>query len=193
MNVIRGGIITTGFDEKRPLNLPPEKRWHVHGAYDVAGGDGLARSPVDGVAQGFVIFRAPGGAWAAQEKNLITEIPWKNYFQDIYGAVIAIVEHKSQRLHLLCHFWPEEILDGSAKSTVHFKYQDYIETAAFGQWPAHLMRTAKVEVEAGDILAPIGAAGQVSGPTGLHVHWEIHHSAKKLDDYAARISPKEYL
>lgn len=193
MNVIKNGIITTGFSETRPLTLPPEKRWHVHGALDVAGGDSLVRSPVDGIAQGFVIYRVPGGAWAAKEKSLVTEIPWRNYFQDIYGAVIAIIEHKSQRLHLLCHIFPEMILDGSAKATVHFKYQDYIETAAFGQWPAHLMRTAKIEVDAGDILAPVGAAGQVSGPTGLHVHWEIHHSCRKLDDYAARVDPKEYL
>lgn len=198
MNVIRGGIITTGFDEMRPLMsggkpVPPEKRWHKHGAYDVAGGDGLARSPVDGIAQGFVIFRVPGGAWAAKEKSIITEIPWCNYFQDIYGAVVAIIEKKTNRLHLLTHFWPEEILDGSAKSTAHLRYQDYIETAAYGGFPSHMMRTAKVEVEAGDVLAPVGAAGQVSGNTGLHVHWEIHHSYKKLDDYAARINPKEYL
>lgn len=193
MNVIKNGTITTPFDEKRPLNLPPEKRWHVHGAYDVAGGDGLVRSPVEGIAQGFVIYRVPGGAWAAKEKSLVTDIPWRNYFQDIYGGVIAIIEHKTQRLHLLCHIFPEAILDGSAKATAHFKYQDYIETAEYGQFPAHLMRTAKIEVEAGDVLAPVGKAGQVSGATGLHVHWEIHHSYKKLDDYAARINPKEYL
>lgn len=193
MIVIKNGTITTGFFEMRPLTLQPEKRWHVHGAYDVAGGDGLVRSPVDGIAQGFVIFRVPGGAWAAKEKSLITEIPWCNYFQDIYGGVIAIIENKSQRLHLLCHIFPETILDGSTKATATFKYENYIETAEYGQWPAHLMRTAKIEVEAGDVLAPVGKAGQISGVTGLHVHWEIHHGGKKLDDYAARVDPKEYM
>lgn len=191
MNVIQNGIITAGFDQMRPLSVPPKERWHKHESVDVAGGDDLARSPVKGIARGYIIIRGDG--WADKEKPSILEIPWHNYFEDIFGGIIVIEEDKTHRMHILAHFWADILLDGSAKATVDFHYGDHIETIKKTPLPARILRTVKVQVEAGDILGPVGNAGYVEGPTGIHVHWEIHHSINKMDPRGSRINPKEYM
>ncbi len=193
MNVIRNGIITTGFEEMRPLNLPPEKRWHIHGALDLAGGDGIIRAPARGTAQGVVIFRSPGGAWGApgiDEKSEILEFPWKEYWYDIYGGIIVLYEPKG-RMHILAHIWASQILNSQPHpAQFPFRYAYYIEERETTRYPCHMMLTETVEVKDGQPLARVGNAGQSTGP---HVHWEIHHQATKLDDYPLRINPKEYL
>jgi len=188
MNVIKNGIITAGFSDPRPLSSPGQ---HIHGALDIAGGDGLARSPVKGIAQGFVIIRGDG--WDRNEKPTILGFPWHDYFEDVYGGIIVIEETQHARLHILAHFWADIILDGSAKASVDIHYKDHFETIKKTRFPARILRSIRVPVEAGDILGPVGNAGFVSGATGLHVHWEVHHSTKRLDDYAARINPGEYM
>jgi len=191
MEVIKGGKITAGFTDKRPLSVPAEKRNHIHGAIDIAGGDGLVRSPVDGIAQGFAIFRAPGGGWDHEkEKRLILDMPWREYFADIFGAIITIEERRTGRLHILAHFWPEVVIDGSSKATVQFQYDNYLETAKEDRFVSHILMTKRIEVEKGDILAPVGNAGF---STGAHVHWEIHHSTKRLDVFEKRVNPEDYL
>lgn len=193
MNVIRNGIITTGFEEMRPLNLPPEKRWHIHGALDLAGGDGIIRAPARGTAQGVVIFRSPGGAWGApgiDEKSEILEFPWKEYWYDIYGGIIVLYEPKG-RMHILAHIWASQILNSQPHpAQFPFRYAYYIEERETTRYPCHMMLTETVEVKDGQPLARVGNAGQSTGP---HVHWEIHHQATKLDDYPLRINPEEYL
>ncbi|MFA5851361.1 MAG: hypothetical protein WC820_01555 [Spirochaetales bacterium] len=191
MNVIKNGVITAPFDQMRPLSVKPEKRWYKHEALDIAAGDGLARSPVKGIARGYIIIR--GSGWDEKEKPSILEIPWHNYFEDVFGGIIVIEEDKTHRMHILAHFWADILLDGSAKATVDFHYGDHIETIKKTPLPARILRTVKVPVEAGDILGPVGNAGYVEGPTGIHVHWEIHHSIKKIDDRGARINPGEYM
>jgi len=193
MNVIRNGIITTGFEEMRPLNLPPEKRWHIHGALDLAGGDGIIRAPARGTAQGVVIFRSPGGAWGApgiDEKSEILEFPWRDYWYDIYGGIIVLYEPKG-RMHILAHIWASQILNPQPHpAQFPFRYAYYIEERETTRYPCHMMLTETVEVKDGQPLARVGNAGQSTGP---HVHWEIHHQATKLDDYPLRINPEEYL
>lgn len=193
MNVIRKGIITTGFEEMRPLNLPPEKRWHVHGALDLAGGDGIIRAPARGTAQGVVIFRSPGGAWGApgiDEKSEILEFPWRDYWYDIYGGIIVLYEPKG-RMHILAHIWASQILNSQPHpAQFPFRYAYYIEERETTRYPCHMMLTETVEVKEGQPLARVGNAGQSTGP---HVHWEIHHQADRLNDYPLRINPEEYL
>lgn len=177
-----GGRITAPFDEPRPLEGP---KTHIHGALDIAGGDGIIKSPCTGEAQGFVFFRQKDGTWKAQgEKPQITEWPWRNYWADIFGAIITIKEHGTGRLHILAHTWPAQL------GKLLFTRLHYIESAETGRWPAHGIFTEKALVMRGKAIAMIGNSGYSTGP---HLHWEIHHQADHLDDYAARVNPKEYV
>jgi len=192
---VRGGTITTPFDEMRPLSVPPERRTHIHGALDIAGGDMIVISPVEGEAQGFVIFRGiePGNkirAWGVGEKPDILALPWREYYQDIYGGIITIIERGTKRLHILAHFWPSKIINHDPEFGGPFHSIYYLEEKAKTRWPSHILMTDPVYVKKGERLAPVGNAGFSTGP---HVHWEVHHQADRLDRYADRINPKEYL
>ena len=197
MTPLRGGRVTTPFDEMRPLSVPPERRSHVHGALDLAGGDGIIRAPARGTAQGVVIFRgvdpAKGlGAWGAkglEEKSEILEFPWREYWYDVYGGIIVLYEPKG-RMHLLCHVWASQILNHQPHpAQFPFRFAYYIEERESTRWPCHMMLTEEVEVREGQPLARVGNAGFSTGP---HLHWEIHHG-RRIDDYPARINPMEYL
>jgi|GEM_PF-2155600 len=198
MNPVLGGVITAHFDELRPLSAPSAQRSHVHGALDLAGGDGIVRAPTDGVAQGVVIFRGVDprkglGAWGAkglEEKSEIMEFPWREYWYDVYGGFVVLYEPNG-KMHLLCHVWPNRLLNpqpGPARYPFRFAY--YIEEAEITRWPCHILMTDATEVRQGQPLAPVGTAGY---STGAHVHWEIHHTSKAIDYYSVRINPKEYM
>jgi len=195
MTPVKGGVITTPFDEMRPLTVSPARRWHVHGAIDIARGDGIVVSPVDGEAQAYVIYRgiAPksdGRPWGKDEKPAILALPWRGYWAEVYGGIITIIERGTGRLQILCHFWPNRILNHDPEFNGPWHSMYYLEEKQVTHWPSHILMTDQVYVKAGQRLAPIGNAGQSSGP---HVHWEIHHQADKLDDYSDRVHPEEYL
>ena len=192
---VAGGVITTPFNEMRPLTVPPAQRWHVHGALDIARGDGVVVSPVDGEAQAWAIFRGidpktDGHAWGSSEKPDILALPWRGYWFEVYGGIITIIERGTGRLHILCHFWPARILNHDPEFDGPWHSIYYLEERTVTRWPSHILMTDQVYVKAGQRLAPVGNAGQSTGP---HVHWEIHHQADMLDDYAKRINPQEYL
>lgn len=192
---IKGGVITSPFDEMRPLSAPPAKRWHIHGALDIARGDGVVLAPVDGEAQAFVIFRGVepgtrGHEWGADEKPDILAFPWHNYWFEIYGGFITLIERGSGRLHILCHFWPARILNHDPEFDGPFHSLYYLEERKVTSHPCHMEFTDQVYVKRGQRLAPVGSAGQSTGP---HVHWEIHNQVDRLDDYSARVRPTEYL
>ncbi len=203
MTPLRGGQITAPFNESRPLSIPPGERTHVHGAIDLAGGEGIIRAPVSGQAQGVVIYRAVDpskgiGGWGSKgavEKSEILEFPWREYWYDTYGAFVVLYE-PSGRMHLFCHILPKHILNPQPGPAHYpFRYAYYIEEAENTRWICHMMITAPIEVRAGQPLAPVGYAGFVvpQGPGGRHLHWEIHHTNKKIDDYSARVHPEEYM
>jgi hypothetical protein len=180
---VDGGRITAGFDDPRPLSNPGQ---HVHGALDIAGGDFNIRSPCDGIARAFAFFRSPGEGWSRDAENpAISSIPFRDYWQDIYGGMVTIVEAKTGRLHIMTHLWP-------SKLTVYgpFRSISYMETAAKTRFPAHMIMTEKAEVKRGDQVGRIGSAGYSTGP---HLHWEVHNLSFRLDAHAARVRPEEYI
>lgn len=180
MICIEGGKITTPFDEMRPLTLPPEKRWHKHSAVDVSGGNGIVISPVKGTAKAYLIYdsRIP---WLSTEKKEILDIPWKDYFYDIFGGIIVVVEEKTNILHLFTHFWAETLFDQEQNIFM----DEHIES---NRSINHIISSRAFKVQVGDRLAKMGSAGQSSGP---HVHWEKHHNYKKLDTYEDRLNPED--
>lgn len=183
---IKGGRITAPFSEMRPLMASPKT--HVHGALDVAGGDGVVRAPVAGVAQSYAIFRAEAGMWwSKDDKPEILGIPWRDYWHDIFGGLVAI-QGEDGRLHILCHFWVRSIICGGGQSP--FTFDRYIESALPGRWPHHLLVSAPIRLYEGQTIAKLGSAGQSTGP---HVHWEIHHQSNRLDSYSDRVNPETLL
>ena len=185
MMPVRGGRITSGFSEPRPLSKPGA---HIHGALDIAGGEGIIRAPCAGSAQGFAIFRRPGFVWGKDEKKAILYLPFRERFEDIYGAFIALTEAETGRLHLFCHLWPDALFGAARKAG--FEYGGYLETATVEAYPAHILLTKEKEVEEGEALCPVGNAGCSKGS---HLHWEVHHHCHWLDGYAERVDPTEYL
>lgn len=189
---IVGGRISTPFNDVRPLDKdgknPPKGTpgTHPHGAIDVSRGDGIFRSPVNGQAQVFQILRPDNKTfWREDDKAEILSIPWRNYFNDIFGAFIVIDEEKTHRFHIVCHFWIKQLL-GRGKFVREWTP---IESSFGGRFPLFVYSSEIVEVKKGQIISPIGGAG-VS--YGNHVHWEVHHS-HSLDKHSDRIDPTEYV
>lgn len=184
MEIIKGGVITANFFDPRPLSSPGQ---HIHGALDIAGGDRLVRSPVKGIARGYFINR--GAGWLVADKDEIINLPFRDYYADIYGGIIVIMESGTGRMHIMAHFWPTNILNGNKEQTQPFYFGRYVESSRMDRNPAFMIMTDQIEVKQGDILGPIGSAGF---STGAHIHWEVHHGWK-IDDYKDRINPREYL
>lgn len=176
---IRGGRITSTFDEPRPLEGP---KTHVHGAVDITDGDWVVRSPVYGEARGYVFLRQKGSGWADKEKPELLALPFRNYFYDVYGGLIVIVED-SGRMHIMTHFYAAQLQTWLGEMIL-------VESNAESRWPSVALISKPLEVARGQQLSRIGNAGYSTGP---HVHWEIHSTPDKIDDYADRIRPSAYV
>lgn len=186
MMPIKGGQITAPFNEPRPLSS--KLKTHVHGALDIAGGDGLVRAPVSGLGRAYVFFRpGPDTTWPQDEKAEIQAIAFRNYFYDIYGAIIAIAADDGT-LHLLCHCYATAIINSQGGRP--FLFDRYVESKAPTRFPLTMLVSNGSHLSAGQVIAKVGSAGQ---STGAHVHWEVHHSPAKLDTYAERINPDRYI
>jgi hypothetical protein len=178
---INGGIITTPFDDPRPVSNPG---LHKHGALDIAGGDRMVCAPCSGRLTAYVMVRNQGGQWlpAGQEKKEITDIIPRNYFYDTFGGVIFIQEENDTRFHLLTHFWLSSLVRS-------FGPLHPVESSQENRWAPIAMSSAGYDIERGDELCLIGNAGFSSGP---HVHWEVHQGPN-LSPHADRIHPGEYI
>jgi len=176
---VKDGTITAKFHESRPLSSPGK---HIHGALDVAGGDGMVRSPCEGVAQVFVFVRPKDGSWAVKEKTQIDAIPVKDYWYDVYGGIIVVIENRTGVMHVMTHFWSRVLQE-------RFGQFEIVESNAATRWPCFAMIGEKFKVSEGQALAPMGNAGF---STGAHVHWEVHHAAV-VEPHADRINPERYI
>jgi hypothetical protein len=180
MNIpVKNGTVTTGFHEPRPLSNPGS---HKHGALDVSGGDGMVCSPCEGVATPYMFIRSKDGSWAAKEKIEIDSIPVKDYWYDVYGGLIVIIENKTGVMHVMAHFWAKVLQE-------RFGEFKLIESSAATRWPSFALVGESFKVSAGQALASMGNAGF---STGAHVHWEVHHAAV-VESHADRINPERYI
>lgn len=186
---VKGGRITAPYNDIRPLGAAASSAaLHLHGALDIAGGDGFVRAPTDGVATGYIIFRSsPSGSWSQQDKPEILALPWRDYWQDIYGGIVSLRDHLG-RIHILAHFWPRSLLHGGGQYP--FQFDRYVESALPGRFPHHMLISSPAHVREGQTLAKIGNAGY---STGAHCHWEIHPHTDRLSPYAERIDPETLL
>lgn len=183
MNPVIGGIITATFDEPRPLSNPG---LHIHGALDIAQnprGIAMVHAPFAGTAQAFVFIRPPNAGWQTDghglfmDKPEIRDEPLREYWEDIYGGVIAL-EEPTGRFHVMTHFFFSQL-------NARFGLTRYVETRAKSRWPCRMFTSVLVRVKRGEPLCNIGNAGFSTGP---HLHWEVHNS-RKLDRYEKRIDP----
>lgn len=194
---INGGVVTTPFDEPRPMFdsvgaiIPPEKRASIHGALDVAGGDGWLRALEDGAVQAWVITRDSSERWSEwmypfhKEKEEIQQSPY-GYFYDTYGGLITLSTRT--HVHLFTHFWSRELQE---------RFHDWatVESRKDTRFPSFVSFSAPQTVRKGDKLAQIGNAGHSTGP---HIHWEVHHRDALWDgdfqrDGRLRIDPTPFI
>lgn len=201
MNPIKKGVITTPFEEMRPLLVPPEKRDHVHGALDIAPrGDNNIYAPVAGYVWGWKARRErpvyAGGklitkqAWPEMPKVHGRPFPWCNYFYDMYGGVI-ILEETDERdqiinTHLICHSWQNQIFNKLPLVSVD---KHTVEEEDNERWPIEAIYTDRYKFKAGDKIGTVGNAGYSSGH---HIHWEIH-PGRTWAKHADRINPLQYM
>lgn len=202
MNPIKNGIITTPFEEMRPLSAPPEKRNHVHGALDISPrGDNTIYAPVSGYVWGYKAKRDP--SFFDKDGNPVYRMfwpqmpiihgrpfPWCNYFYDMYGGVIVIEETDDRdeivRTHLICHSYQNQIFNLHPLSSVD---SHTIEEKKDKRGPIDGIYTDKCKFRAGD---KIGAVGNAGYSTGHHIHWEIH-PGRSWVKHDLRVHPREYL
>ena len=189
--------ITTDFNEMRPLSLPPEKRWHKHGAIDIGAKIG---TPLVAPEEGMLFFYKalrPNNTilWPDGEEPVLLmkeagSFPFANYFYDLYGSVIMLVG--DERIHLFCHsYWNQLFIKYREEYEKYYGHKinwGYHEQAENHRFVIEATYTERpLLAQAGDLIGYVGNAGFSTGP---HVHWEIHPSYKNYD-YDKRIDPAD--
>lgn len=176
---VKGGRITASFDQPRPLSDPG--KW-IHGAIDIAGGDGIVRCPVDGIVRALVFIRPDlRFEWPRHEKKSIQQEPCNRYFYDTYGGMI-VIEAIDKKYHILSHFYISQLQDAFGQLLI-------TEQQADARFPAFMLSSATRYMDAGTPLCRMGNAGY---STGAHLHWEIHPT-KSIYPHRNRVDPTEYI
>jgi len=181
--------ITSGFDQMRPLSVPSEDRYHVHGAWDIAHDEDIYApiyAPVRGKTYFYVGFRTKSGVtWEFPTWKDNRKFPFRNYWYDLYGSVI-LLEGDDGLWHIFCHSYANQVIN---KDLVADSFWDY-EEDLYGseRFPNHALHTVKSPkfTQEGDIIGYIGNAGY---STGAHVHYEIHDGT--FQKWGDRVRPDE--
>ena len=174
---IKGGVITSPFNEPRPLE---GAKTHVHGALDVARGDGIALAPVSGVARAYLFLRSQT-PWSRTDKTEILAVPAREYWYDLFGGVIEI-RADDGTYHLMTHFYGSVLQE-------RFGPFKYIESNVQTRTPTIMLASNGKMLSEGDKLCAIGNAGYSTGP---HIHWEIHPTPS-IYLHSGRIDPEALL
>lgn len=187
MKKIVEGRITAGFNQKRPLSKPIEKRNHVHGAIDIGAKIGTPiYAPEDGQVFAWQGIRSTKG------KGFPTlpvihgrKFHFCNYFYDIYGTIIVLTSEQNERTHIIAHSYGNQIFNKVFRDVQKRYYEEKKDT----RFPLLAWYTEKLHVKEGDIIGYVGNSGYSTGP---HVHWEIHHG-EIWNNYSLRINPEEQI
>jgi hypothetical protein len=182
------GIVTSKFDEPRPLNV--KKKTHVHGAIDIAAKIG---TPIYAIEDGELFYfcsirdsHIEDGARASWNKSEMF-CPWANYFYDVFGGVI-ILKASSGNIHLFCHSYMNQLFN---KALIPISAWKYVEQEKDSRWPVMAFHTLdhSYDVNKGEMIGFVGNAGF---STGSHVHWEIHNGWK-FTEHFGRKDPESFL
>lgn len=189
---IKDGNITQTFNEKSAHDSS-----HIHGAIDIGASIKTPiLAPEDGNIFGWLAIRYKEGMfWPELPKvNNYNEYSFCNYFYDMYGGVTVLESSDSERTHLFCHSYGNQIFNiAFGEENIENVYPDglqptvkFVEQKKDSRWPILGIYTTKVKVKQGDVIGYIGHAGF---NLGSHLHWEIHPGLNSCKPYDLRIDP----
>lgn len=187
------GLITSRFDEPRPLSNPGQ---HIHGALDISAEIGKEiLAPVDGYVSYYIFIRSNKKQSWDERINVNSagiHLPWANYPYDIYGGVIIIEERESELVHLICHSYFNQLFNLLAQEKIickdDWQYQEETKNERFPMMIFHTFDN-RIRVPKGGLIGFVGNAGY---STGAHIHWEIHNGWT-WTFYNKRVNPESLL
>lgn len=169
--------ITVGWDQMRPLSVPPDQRTHPHAAWDVAAPASTEVVAPEGGKVVYLFAVRPDSTHALSEiKSLPTkpfDLKGHNYFYDVYGTV-AILLADSGRTHIFCHAWANQLFD-KAPFKIRWQFEEApdtgdLETDRRLPFAFHNFFSPRI-VQRGELITYVGSGGYSTGP---HIHWELH-------------------